>query len=199
MFFGAVGWGGRTRKYKQSNLNLDKRLLLITKNKHLRLIILVFFHIWKMQEPGVIEILPKTCFDLGACLSKAQSASSCFSFWIPLRRHCSGFQLNPCIGGWWVMLFVLLCSRFLCSLKLFIESTSLWLWDWNPHFLAACQLRVTLSSKGHPHSLPPPTKSAVVGCILLTLLISPPSSVNTANYDQEGSQLLKTHWPTWII
>ena len=72
MFFGAVGWGGRTRKYKQSNLNLDKRLLLITKNKHLRLIILVLFHIWKMQEPGVIEILPKTCFDLGVCLSKAE-------------------------------------------------------------------------------------------------------------------------------
>lgn len=98
-FWGGWGWGGGTRKYKQSGLNLGKKPLLITKNKHLRLIILVLFYIWKMQEPGVTEILPKMCIDLEACLSKAQSASFCFSLWIPRRRDCGGFQLNPCIGG----------------------------------------------------------------------------------------------------
>ena len=59
MFFWGVGWGGGTRKYKQSSLNLGKRLLLITKNRHLRLLILVLFYTWKMKEPGVVEILPR--------------------------------------------------------------------------------------------------------------------------------------------
>ena len=54
-----VGWGGGTMKYKESSLNLGERLLLITKNRHLRLLILVLFYIWKMQEPGVVDILPR--------------------------------------------------------------------------------------------------------------------------------------------
>lgn len=74
--FGGAGVGGGTRKYKQSSLNLGKRLLLITKEQTSQDIIRL--SIWKMQEPGVIEILPKMCTDLEACLSKAQSASSCF-------------------------------------------------------------------------------------------------------------------------
>ena len=109
--------------------------------------ILALFYVWKMQESGVIEILPETWIYLGTCLLKAQSASSCFSSWIPLRGDCSGFQLNPCIAGWWVMLYVLLCSQFLCSLKLLIESSSLCLWGWNPHFLAAVSWESPLALK----------------------------------------------------
>ena len=52
---------------------------------------------------------------LRTCLPKAQSASSCFSSWIPLRvqlvGNCSGLWLNPCRTGWWTMLFIFLHSH----------------------------------------------------------------------------------------
>ena len=51
----------------QSSIYLGKRLLLITKNRYLKLVILVLFYFFfqflpaKRQESGVIEILPEIC------------------------------------------------------------------------------------------------------------------------------------------
>ena len=45
-------------KYRRSSIHLGKRLLLITKDRHLKLMILVLSMYGKMQESGVIEILP---------------------------------------------------------------------------------------------------------------------------------------------
>ena len=45
-------------KYRWSSIHLGKRLLLITKDRHLKLLILVLSVFGKMQESVVIEILP---------------------------------------------------------------------------------------------------------------------------------------------
>ena len=44
---------------KQSSIHLGKRLLLITKNRHLKLMILVIFMYEKGQESAVIDIIPE--------------------------------------------------------------------------------------------------------------------------------------------
>ena len=41
----------------QSSIHLGKRLLLITKNRCLRLMIIVLFYVW--EEAGFIKILPE--------------------------------------------------------------------------------------------------------------------------------------------
>ena len=45
----------------QSNIHLDKRLILITRNKYLKLMILVLFFN-AQEESGVIEILPEIIY-----------------------------------------------------------------------------------------------------------------------------------------
>lgn len=47
------------RKYRQLSIHLDKRGLLIAQNRYLELI-LVFSMYVKVQESGVMEILPET-------------------------------------------------------------------------------------------------------------------------------------------
>ena len=57
-------------KYMQSSIHLDQRLLLVTKNRYLKLIIIVLFCVWgEMQEVGFIKILPEIQLTISeACL-----------------------------------------------------------------------------------------------------------------------------------
>ena len=44
----------------QSSIHLDKRLLLVTKNRYLKLMIIVLFCVCgEMQEAGFVKILPE--------------------------------------------------------------------------------------------------------------------------------------------
>ena len=54
----------------QSSIHLDQRLLLVTKNRYLKLIIIVLFCVWgEMQEVGFIKILPEIQLTISeACL-----------------------------------------------------------------------------------------------------------------------------------
>lgn len=79
------------RKFTQSSIHLGKRWLLITKNRYLKIVILVLFYFFSSclqrgKNLGLLEFFlryPSDC--LRACLSKALSASSCLSSWTPFR------------------------------------------------------------------------------------------------------------------
>ena len=67
------------RKHLQSSIHHGKRVLLVTKNRHLMVMILGFFHVWEEMTLGSLESFLRYASNyLGACLSKAQSASFCF-------------------------------------------------------------------------------------------------------------------------
>ena len=78
------------RKFTQSSIHLGKRWLLITKNRYLKIVILVLFYFFSSclqrgKNLGLLKFLqryPSDC--LRACLPRALSASSCLSSWTPL-------------------------------------------------------------------------------------------------------------------
>lgn len=79
------------RKFTQSSIPLGKRWLLITKNRYLKLVILLLFYFFSscLQRGRTLGLLkfflryPSDC--LRACWSKALSASFCLSSWTPFR------------------------------------------------------------------------------------------------------------------
>ena len=110
------------RKFTQSSIHLGKRWLLITKNRYLKIVILVLFHFFssclQRGKNRVVEIPPEIPIWLSKGLFTQSTECLILPFILDASRgarsvgSCSGLPLNPCRTGWWAVLFALYLHSF---------------------------------------------------------------------------------------
>ena len=70
----------------QSSIHLDKRLLLVTKNRYLKLMIIVLFCVCgEMQEAGFVKILPEIHLTMRPACPKHRASG--YLLPLPLKRR----------------------------------------------------------------------------------------------------------------
>ena len=126
-----------------------------------QLMILIYLMYEKIQESGLIQHLPWYLAISGACFSKAQSASSCFSSWILSRVYCWSamavtYDLNlvETNNGQHILWFSLFYTLQACSMPF---SDSKWMQP------SICTVFLTFTIVGN-------SRRALIGCLSLISL-----------------------------
>lgn len=106
------------RKYVQSSAHDGKRLLPITKNRYLMLLILVLFLcMGRYKNLGSLKFFLwyTSNYLRGSAYPKHRVPHAVIIFFPSQSTRsvsdCSGLSLNPWTNGWWAMFSVLLCSQ----------------------------------------------------------------------------------------